>query len=890
MGNSRRLSICLAFVAGYLICSFVAGCGVYDSEVLTEESHDFATGSDSGIDSGVSVSAAEPRGKLRSDRVSRPEVDASAEDASGDDTSIVDTPDSLDADGEEQPSDETTISCSGGECFWSDPDNGDPCRSTGLPDESWRPTETESGDVGDIYVAISRVWIGGSRLDGTPDDEAWRTIGLDLDGICTTNECAEARELDEMDVSCQNNSPQVAFDGELCRDNTFARLQPVAASIPELGGVFGLEETIFNCELHRGSYSTILKISGYNGRSNDEQVRVDVYASGGIASALPPWKCPNDDYTDYPLWRPSIRWLIDQDDLEGDIEEEGTLPDSKAFDDNAFVRNDYLVIRHSDPAVYRLASLKAAFPGWVLKVSNGYSVANIYKDEDGTWKLKDGVLAARISKSDLLMSFREIGLCPQGDAEYFYDAVEQYIDENADLLLSGDIDRDEDCDALSVGIGYEASQITPGPAVTLDPIVDCCLAENADSPRCKIGCGDGIVFGSELCDVAIDEGQPGACPTSCNNDDPCVVSTLVEDGCQTRCRESRPIVELVDGDQCCPAGANANLDSDCIAECGNGVVEPNELCDPVESCPDEASCVPYDACQTTVLSGDAATCTSRCERFEIIECLSGDGCCPNGCHNHNNPALPDYDADCPESGSCGNGLLDEGETCDSTTETVCPVSDSDCDQNIECVQDMLVGDPDSCTARCSSTVIDQPIDGDECCPEGANANTDTDCESECGNGIREPNESCDDGNVEPFDGCSADCQTETDREICSGIVGNETTDSCRECMCQNCTDRALDCFANYSPEENQACVDVIQCGNDTCCEAEQCYCGTQDVLVCLVFGGDGPCKEQINQAADTTSVIDVSNRVNNINYPIGRATALVSCIESSCSSECLYCE
>ncbi len=53
-----------------------------------------------------------------------------------------------------------------------------------------------------------------------------------------------------------------------------------------------------------------------------------------------------------------------------------------------------------------------------------------------------------------------------------------------------------------------------------------------------------------------------------------------------------------------------------------------------------------------------------------------------------------------------------------------------------------------------------PADGDDCCPDGANANDDSDCAPVCGNGEVEEGEACDDGNQEPGDGCDAACAVE----------------------------------------------------------------------------------------------------------------------------------
>ena len=61
--------------------------------------------------------------------------------------------------------------------------------------------------------------------------------------------------------------------------------------------------------------------------------------------------------------------------------------------------------------------------------------------------------------------------------------------------------------------------------------------------------------------------------------------------------------------------------------CGNGIVDPGELCD--GNCP--ADCDDGNACTKDELTGSAAECNVRCVNEAITECNSGDGCCPSGC-------------------------------------------------------------------------------------------------------------------------------------------------------------------------------------------------------------------------------------------------------------------
>jgi cysteine-rich repeat protein len=138
------------------------------------------------------------------------------------------------------------------------------------------------------------------------------------------------------------------------------------------------------------------------------------------------------------------------------------------------------------------------------------------------------------------------------------------------------------------------------------------------------------------------------------------------------------------------------------ATCGNLIVEPGEDCD----------------------DGDTTT----------------DAVCDATCHF-----------------TCGNGVVDVdlGEMCDTgiaSGDGACPTS---CDDGQACTTDVLSGS--ACTATCVHTDITTPVDGDACCPSGANANTDTDCPAECGNGIVEPGEACDTGIIAGAGACPTSC-------------------------------------------------------------------------------------------------------------------------------------
>ncbi len=103
--------------------------------------------------------------------------------------------------------------------------------------------------------------------------------------------------------------------------------------------------------------------------------------------------------------------------------------------------------------------------------------------------------------------------------------------------------------------------------------------------------------------------------------------------------------------------------------------------------------------------------TSAC--LGVTACEGGDGCCPAGCSH-------DTDTDC--SASCGNGSLEDNETCDPPDS--CPTT---CSDGQACTADTLIGSSANCNAACASTPITACANDDGCCAMGCDSNSDNDC-------------------------------------------------------------------------------------------------------------------------------------------------------------------
>ncbi len=349
--------------------------------------------------------------------------------------------------------------------WWSGPgDSG--CESARQPAPTDRPAAQTAPDVPPMIFALTRLRLGSQDLDGNLSKEAWKDIGLDLDGRCTnTDTCPSAPE-DR--VSCK--SIVVGPDGNYCRDNNFGRYEYDVATLPDLQK-FGLNDDLFNCGLTVGIYNILIRVSGYNGTANDDSLRLDIYSSPGLETPSG-FDCLEPKEKKLPFLTTSP-FLVDEDAM--DSPKAGPdLADSKTHSIDAFVRDGYLVAFFPDHTLFRFPNpkdeAKNPIHPFPIVLEKGIVTGKVSKGPEGFYVLKDGLITGRTTKDNVITGFRQVGICEDNP---LYKIMTSYVATGLDVLSSGETDETKDCDAMSVAVGIEAMQATAGGLAKLPPLVEC---------------------------------------------------------------------------------------------------------------------------------------------------------------------------------------------------------------------------------------------------------------------------------------------------------------------------------------------------------------------------------------------------------------------------------
>lgn len=278
-------------------------------------------------------------------------------------------------------------------------------------------------------------------------------------------------------------------------------------------------------------------------------------------------------------------------------------------------------------------------------------------------------------------------------------------------------------------------------------------------------------------------------------------------------------------------------------------------------------------------------------------------------------------------GGCGNGVVDEGEACDTAIARgaagACP---DGCSGAQGCVRNELVGS--ACEARCAMHEVTDAVNGDGCCPSGLEYYQDDDCAPRCGNGQLEPGERCDPASECPTreackandacetarylgaaDSCNARCEKSRIQSCkngdgcCAPGCDHASDDDCPEpmpppfvcedahkgtdckaCDCAHCSAQLGACLQG-EPQDAMLCGQAIDCAERARCTADACYCGNVSGETCAETPR-GVCKMEWNAAARTSNARIVLLERSTTAFTIGKVTAVVSCRAQFCKAEC----
>jgi cysteine-rich repeat protein len=246
-------------------------------------------------------------------------------------------------------------------------------------------------------------------------------------------------------------------------------------------------------------------------------------------------------------------------------------------------------------------------------------------------------------------------------------------------------------------------------------------------PADCIGCGNGLIEGTEQCDNGpMNTDTPCATPNYHNP--PLTCST-----CTTSCTTDT-VVGPFCGDGTCANGETKNsCPADCVG-CGNGKIEGTEQCD-------NGAANTNIPCATPPYSnppGACSTCSTSCVLNTVVGPYCGDGACNNGETRTTCPA------DCT---GCGNGIIETGEQCD----------DGAANTNTPCATPSYHNPPhicSTCTTSCMVNTVIGPYCGNGTCDTGETAaGCPADCAG-CGNGTLESGEQCDNGGANTNTPCA----------------------------------------------------------------------------------------------------------------------------------------
>jgi hypothetical protein len=218
-----------------------------------------------------------------------------------------------------------------------------------------------------------------------------------------------------------------------------------------------------SAKIEGGSWTLLVQIAKYNGLADDPAVDVTVYPSPGLGAT--------------PAWDGSDAWPVDEHSVGP-----GGLAEPLYKSQGAYVSGGVLV---AAMPVAKMVIVDQAVIG--IRFIGGVLTGRL-APAGSSWKLTEGVLAARWALKDVLAMLAGVRYAGQAictDSGLIYDTTKGMLCQGADILADGTSPKSLPCDAISFGMGFTADPAKLGAiAPTSDPPPACPAGTDPANDSC----------------------------------------------------------------------------------------------------------------------------------------------------------------------------------------------------------------------------------------------------------------------------------------------------------------------------------------------------------------------------------------------------------------------
>lgn len=352
-----------------------------------------------------------------------------------------------------------------------------------------KPSGPATSDTSTKTFAVQTLFLGDAPRSGPASSDAWKKFGYDLDGKITTK--------DSTDVCKQASGGDrtTQADGDTGIDNSFGEnLMPIINQVSPTAAAD------LNSQLAKGAFTLLFTVTGLSDDAAQSATGLSGFMNAGGAFDTTGQKQPT--FTTADNWPVLPELLTNPADPKS----------SKIQFPDAYVSNGTWVNGSSDGKI----TITLSFGGQNLDLTIEKAIVTF--DHKSPTGASNGVIAGLLNTEALISGLTTIagrlspGLCTGDGLKTITDKIRAY----SDIMTDGSQDPSKTCDAITIGLGFEAKEIA-NPTLVAPPAQagqDPCAASDAGTDG-SVTVDSGSDAGTEL-DAAGDSASDAGVDSAAN--------------------------------------------------------------------------------------------------------------------------------------------------------------------------------------------------------------------------------------------------------------------------------------------------------------------------------------------------------------------------------------